>query len=232
MRLKIYAGLSLTARDVARVLPGALAAPPIKRGELGADLAAGYQVIGIVDGEFHQALAVTPTEVLDALRCGVKVYGASSMGALRAVELEPFGMIGSGEIFEALRARPYFADDHLGQIYLEGHGEAPSLPMVELALQLQARRRAGRIDATKARRIERAYLRMHFAERSLAALRARFASDPVALCAIRSLGGRTASVKRRDGLGLLRLIRRDLDDVRTANRAWTLARVGRPGRAR
>jgi hypothetical protein len=37
------------------------------------------------------------------LAAGIPVYGAASMGALRAAELAQFGMVGVGRIFEAYR---------------------------------------------------------------------------------------------------------------------------------
>src|SRR5688572_32760283 len=43
-------------------------------------------------------------------RSGVRVFGAASMGALRAAELQPFGMIGVGQVFQAYR-RGHLTDD-------------------------------------------------------------------------------------------------------------------------
>ena len=47
--------------------------------------------------------AVWHKEILWAIGQGVHVFGAASMGALRAAELAPFGMRGVGRIFEAYR---------------------------------------------------------------------------------------------------------------------------------
>ena len=61
------------------------------------------QAIGIIDGYFQWAPAVWHKEILWAIQQGVHVFGAASMGALRAAELAPFGMRGVGRIFEAYR---------------------------------------------------------------------------------------------------------------------------------
>lgn len=61
------------------------------------------RALGIVDGYFQWAPAVWHKEILWAIGQGVAVFGAASMGALRAVELAPFGMRGVGRIFEAYR---------------------------------------------------------------------------------------------------------------------------------
>ena len=54
--------------------------------------------IGLIDGRFETCPAVWHKEILWALTQGIPVYGAASMGALRAAELYPFGMIGVGAI--------------------------------------------------------------------------------------------------------------------------------------
>lgn len=57
----------------------------------------------LIDGLFNSTLAVTPTECREALKAGWRLIGASSMGALRASELWPAGMIGIGNIFTLFR---------------------------------------------------------------------------------------------------------------------------------
>lgn len=72
--------------------------PPAKRGDITRAVEDGARVIGLIDGVFFQDCAVAHREVLAALRAGVRVVGASSMGALRAAELDSLGMEGVGEI--------------------------------------------------------------------------------------------------------------------------------------
>src|SRR5471032_2204112 len=69
--------------------------PPIRRGDMEALPPAVTDVL-IIDGVFHSTLAVSAREILGALRRGIRVYGSSSMGALRAAELHTYGMIGVG----------------------------------------------------------------------------------------------------------------------------------------
>ena len=57
----------------------------------------------LIDGVFHQSLAVWHKELVWALLEGVVCIGAASMGALRASELHRYGMIGVGQIFERYR---------------------------------------------------------------------------------------------------------------------------------
>ena len=96
---RIYAGLSLDAANARMILPEASFSRPIARGELLQAVDEGVQVVVLIDGKFDQNLAVSPDEIRDALSCGVRLYGSSSMGALRASELHSYGMIGHGLIF-------------------------------------------------------------------------------------------------------------------------------------
>jgi hypothetical protein len=69
--------------------------------------------IGLVDGYFEAVPSVWHKEILWALSQGVRVYGSASIGALRAVELEPFGMHGIGRVFEAYRDGVLSDDDEV-----------------------------------------------------------------------------------------------------------------------
>jgi hypothetical protein len=59
----------------------------------------GYTALLIIDGYYEQVPAIWHKEILWALSKGIHVWGAASLGALRAAELAPFGMVGVGEIF-------------------------------------------------------------------------------------------------------------------------------------
>ena len=73
--------------------------------------------IAIIDGYFSQAPAVWHKEILWAMSRGVHVFGAASMGALRAAELAAFGMCGVGDIFEAYRDGRCEDDDEVTVIH-------------------------------------------------------------------------------------------------------------------
>ena len=73
---------------------------PAKCGDITHAVDQGFRVIGLVDGRFEDVAAVWHKEILYALSRGATVYGAASMGALRAAECHPFGMIGIGAVFE------------------------------------------------------------------------------------------------------------------------------------
>jgi hypothetical protein len=62
--------------------------------------------------------AVWHKEILLALERGIAVWGAASMGALRAAELAPFGMLGVGTIYRAYARGSLVADDEVAVAHL------------------------------------------------------------------------------------------------------------------
>jgi hypothetical protein len=99
----IFVGPSMYGVEVSRE-PGEVWFPPAAHGDLiRAVLEYSPNQILLLDGVFHQSLAVWHKEILFAMIEGVVCIGAASMGALRAAELWRYGMIGIGEIYERYR---------------------------------------------------------------------------------------------------------------------------------
>lgn len=99
----VFLGPTLAAADATRILDVTVL-PPVRLGDVHRAVSRlGPQAIGIVDGYFQWAPAVWHKEILWAIGQGVHVFGAASMGALRAAELGSFGMRGVGRIVEAYR---------------------------------------------------------------------------------------------------------------------------------
>jgi len=100
----VFTGPTLPAADAADLLPGGTILPPARQGDLYRavrDLRP--RAIGLIDGVFLHEPAIWHREILFALSEGVHVFGAASMGALRAAELFSFGMVGVGRVFAAYR---------------------------------------------------------------------------------------------------------------------------------
>ena len=109
----VFLGPSLSHKKARKILPKAEYRPPAKKGDL-LQLASDPDVrmVGLVDGVFLQDYPPTPIEVYQlTTRPQVVLAGAASLGALRAVELEKFGMIGIGKVFELYKSRKLNADD-------------------------------------------------------------------------------------------------------------------------
>jgi hypothetical protein len=99
----VFVGPTLPAAEVAARLPDARVLPPVAVGDVLALVRGRARIarIAIIDGYFERMAAVWHKELLLALERGIAVYGAASMGALRAAELAPFGMVGTGAIYRA-----------------------------------------------------------------------------------------------------------------------------------
>lgn len=79
--------------------PGIEVCGPAGRGDVLFALRQGARRIGLIDGFFGDRPSVWHKEILLAMSEGVAVFGAASMGALRAAECAAYGMIGCGEVF-------------------------------------------------------------------------------------------------------------------------------------
>ncbi|RLU83655.1 hypothetical protein CTZ27_28635 [Streptomyces griseocarneus] len=151
MSLHVFAGPTLPADAVRAIVPEAVVHPPVARGDL-LRLAAGPgDVVIVIDGYHHRTGAVRHKEILGSLAAGARVVGCSGMGALRAAELHPFGMTGSGTVFAMYRDGVLGSDDEVAL----AHGEAPeyrpfSEPLVNIRHAVAAAERAGAIAAGEA----------------------------------------------------------------------------------
>ena len=119
MTTVIFVGPTLAAAEVTARLPGATVRSPVAVGEVLA-LARRRNIarIAIIDGYFERMAAVWHKEILVALERGIAVWGAASMGALRAAELAPFGMRGVGAIYRDFARGALVADDEVAVAHL------------------------------------------------------------------------------------------------------------------
>ncbi len=164
----VFLGPSLPLSEAASLLEADYL-PPIRRGDLAA-LSEDIRFVGIVDGEFYQSLAVSTKEILVLLRRGVSVFGASSMGALRAAETYTFGMVGVGKIFAMYRDGVLDADDEVALTYDPVTFKTLSDPLVNLRYALEFAEEAGVIgEEDRLALIERLRV-VYFPHRSYRAL--------------------------------------------------------------
>jgi hypothetical protein len=133
----VYTGPSLSAEKAKAIFPEAEYRPPIVRGDLNS-LPKGTKVMGIIDGVFFSESAIAHKEIIAVMKTGVKVYGSSSMGALRAAELAEFGMVGVGRVYECYRSGRIVKDDEVAVTFSPVTGEQMTEPLVNVRYQLKA----------------------------------------------------------------------------------------------
>ena len=121
--------------------------PPAKRGDLITAARERAEIIGLIDGVFHQESAVAHREILAAVKGGIRVVGSSSMGALRAAEMDTLGMVGIGEIYRMFKSGELESDDEVALVFDPVSGMSLSEPLINIRFTLLRACEAGIIDA-------------------------------------------------------------------------------------
>ena len=137
VKIIIYTGLSLPFDEAKEILDShddieVIYKRPIKRGDLGQALKENPDIIGIIDGVFHQNSSVGHKEILEVLNKGITVIGSSSMGALRASEMDSLGMIGIGYVYEQYATGKVASDDDVAVMLDSETLEALSEPLINI----------------------------------------------------------------------------------------------------
>lgn len=115
-KIVIFTGPSLHPAQALKILKAEYH-PPVKRGDITTAIHNGAEIIGIIDGVFHQEPAVSHREILDALNKNVIIVGGASMGALRASELDELGMIGVGYVYNQYKSGSIESDDDVAVVF-------------------------------------------------------------------------------------------------------------------
>lgn len=208
----LFTGPSLSHADARAILPSATLLPPAARGDIYRAARRGAKVIGLIDGAFEMVPAVMHKEVLWVMSEGVHVYGASSMGALRAAELHTFGMVGIGKVFEAYASGAIDADDEVAVLMGPEELGFPALtdPMVNMRATIAAALTQDVVSQEAADQLIAIGRSIFFKERSFDELlaRARPMLDIVAFEAWLPEG--RVDQKRLDAIALLERIKVDL----------------------
>ena len=220
----VFLGPTLSAAEAAGHLK-AVYLPPAEQGcVVKAMRAYKPRALVLIDGAFGQVPAVRHKEILYAMSEGVSVFGAASMGALRAAELSPAGMVGHGLVYRWYRLTPFADDDEVAvamtppEVGAEALGEA----LINIRLTLRRAAREGILPKDLRRGLEALARAMPFRERSYDALLAgAYASLPSPLHAHisdleRWLPDHAVDQKRADAVGLLRALA--TQDIATPNR--------------
>jgi ribosomal protein S12 methylthiotransferase accessory factor len=162
----VYLGPSLPLERAKAALPDGDFRPPIKRDDLTA-IPAG-SVVGIIDGVFAQSLAISPGEIRDAIDNGVRVYGAASMGALRAAEVP--AVVGVGHIYEMYRSGAIERDDEVAIMLRPDTFAALTEPLVNVRFAVERLVRTGTLSRVDGDAIVHAAKNLHFSERTYPAI--------------------------------------------------------------
>jgi hypothetical protein len=171
----IFAGPTLNGLDAwtAGTAEGIEVLPPVKRGDIEEIVSTRPRgAMVIVDGLFHQCLSVGHAEIRAAVAIGWRVWGLSSMGAIRAYEMRRLGVRGYGRVYECFCQHDDFRDDEVALMHEpQPPYRALTEPLVHIRLWLQELGRIGLLTERQERQLLDNLMSMWFGNRTL--LRAR-----------------------------------------------------------
>jgi hypothetical protein len=171
--IHVFVGPTLSRSEPQLAAPGIRLWPPARHGDLFHATIRDGDTVVLIDGVYHQAPALRHKEILAAMGRGVHVIGAASIGALRAAELAPYGMLGVGTVYAAYRRGDIAADDEVavGQAP-DGNWDALTWPLVNLRSVLRLAQAAGILDSVSAHELLEALHAVYYPQRTTAAVRA------------------------------------------------------------
>ena len=162
----VFTGTSLSWEEAGSLLDADYR-PPVKRNDINILVdKGGPDIIGIIDGIFFDRAAVAHREIIRAIKAGVTVVGGCSMGALRASELDTYGMIGVGRIYEWYRDGVVESDDEVAVTFHPETLEPLSVPLVNMRTTLEHAVEERIIDQFQSDMLLEAAKSMYYPDRS------------------------------------------------------------------
>ncbi len=165
MRIIVYTGTSISHGDAKKILEADYR-PPVKRDDIKRLIKSQPDIIGIIDGVFFDSAAVAHREIIEALRNSITVVGGASMGALRASELDSYGMIGVGRIYGMYRSGVLESDDEVAVTFNAENMEPLSIPLVNVRMTVEIAQSAGFLTQEQAKEIIDITRRIFYPERN------------------------------------------------------------------
>lgn len=159
----VFLGPSLPIEEARRILDADYR-PPAQRGDI-KDLPPGTCVC-LIDGVFQQQRAISPNELQIAINRGVRIFGAASMGALRAAEVP--GVIGLGKVYEMYKQGIISRDDEVALTFCPDTFRNLSVTLVNVRYAVGRLISAGTLRREIGERIISAAIGLHFPDRSYA----------------------------------------------------------------
>lgn len=164
-KIVVFVGPSLDKEIAERILD-AECMPPAKRGDISKAANDGAETIVLIDGVFFQDCAVAHREILYALKKGVRVVGSSSMGALRASELDLYGMEGVGKIYELYKNGKLVSDDEVALFFDPVYFRPLSEPLINIRYNLKIAEEGEVIDREAGEKLLEIAKSLYFPDRT------------------------------------------------------------------
>ncbi|WP_392533434.1 TfuA-related McrA-glycine thioamidation protein [Nostoc sp. C117] len=228
-KIVIFLGPSLPVSEAKKILNAIYLSPAKQSDLMSAVTTYKPDIIGLIDGVFFNSLSVWHKEILYAIEQGIAVYGASSMGALRAAETAAFGMVGIGKVYEMYASEEIIDDDEVALIH--GPEETEYRPLSEAMVNVRATLRYAKEEGILSQSLYEQLLALaksiYFPERTFSAIFRKAASvgilpeklDEV----VQFVKKHYVNIKRQDAILLLQTLRDRLDGPSQVKPNFTLA---------
>lgn len=203
--LAIFCGPSLLSEDRIAI-PSACYLPPAARGDV-ERAARDYDAVLLIDGLFHHDLAPSPKECFAALS-HARMFGASSMGALRGVECAPYGFATFGAIARWYAAEIIDGDDEVALLTHPQTHAAMTVPLVNVRYVAWLAVRRALLSADEARAFVVESRAIYYMERSWEACIAH--APALSRTALLDIARNEGDLKRHDARFALRSVQRAL----------------------
>lgn len=210
MTIFVFAGPSLDRADAS--VPGLTYLPPAAEGDIYRAAREGPRAIALIDGYFEAQPAVWHKEILWAMSQGIHVFGAASMGALRAAELWSFGMVGVGAIYRAYRRGVLVDDAEVAVLHGPAELGYPSVTeaLVNARANLSRASACGILSAATRRIVFRSAAAIFYKDRTWERILSEAVGNGMAADEAAKLKDwlkkNTIDLKRRDARSLIRLV--------------------------
>ncbi|UOY10306.1 TfuA-related McrA-glycine thioamidation protein [Methanonatronarchaeum sp. AMET6-2] len=135
-KVVVFVGPSLRHKE-AQIILEVDYRPPAERGDIKKASQQNPHTICLIDGVFSQDCSVSHREILQTLQKNINVVGASSMGALRASELDRYGMKGIGEIYSRYKQGTINSDDEVALTFSPQNYQPLSTPLINIRYNLE-----------------------------------------------------------------------------------------------
>ncbi|QIG48320.1 TfuA domain-containing protein [Nordella sp. HKS 07] len=213
----VFLGPTLSVAEASNIADAVYLPPATQGAILTAVRRHDASAILIIDGVFQSEPAVRHKEILWALDRGIAVLGAASMGALRAAELDRFGMVGVGLIYRWYRRWPGAPDDAVAVVHTppELGAQALTVALIDLLMTIRRGSRLGVIDAGQRSLLEKQARALNFRDRTLANVAAagRLEAGRLAACLVEQ--------KKQDAVAALRHLGKVNPPPRRNKFVWT-----------
>lgn len=209
MKAIIYTGLSVDFNEAKEILnKNVVYKPPIKRGDIDEALKENPDIIGIIDGVFHQYPAVAHKEILKAIDSGVKVIGSSSMGALRASELDTLGMVGVGYVYKQYRDGNITSDDNVAVSLDAETLEAISVPLVNMEYVFRNAEKENIITEDEKKELLKIAKEIYYPKRVYSTVLNKSSLNNEKKDVLIDFIAKSKDIKKEDGLKLIKYIKK------------------------